>query len=306
MIAEPCEVCRGEGRVRGERTVTVEIPAGVSANNYLTLRGQGAAGPAQRADGRSARDARHQGRRAVRAPGRRSDLRSRRSRSPRRRSAADQGAHAVRRGRREGRRRHPAGDGAPAPGPRAADAGPGWQGRPARPGARVDAGAADARSRNGCSGSWPSSRASRPSARRDSGPSSRKRSAHELVGHRRAARAPRREEVGAWLVARTGQAVEERDDGTLVTFAADEQAADALVAALRLGGAVAGRDRPPAARAGGLVDPLARRTRRRAASAGSRWCRPGSTRLDAEPGRPSCSIPRPRSAAGSTAPPAPP
>jgi molecular chaperone DnaJ len=31
--------------VRGERTVTVDIPAGVSANNYLTLRGQGAAGP---------------------------------------------------------------------------------------------------------------------------------------------------------------------------------------------------------------------------------------------------------------------
>jgi len=42
----------------------------------------------------------------------------------------------------------------------------------------------------------------------------------------------RREWVGAWLVARTGQAVEERDDGTLVTFAEDERAADALVAAL--------------------------------------------------------------------------
>jgi molecular chaperone DnaJ len=45
VIAEPCEVCRGDGRVRGDRTVTVEIPAGVSANNYVTLRGQGAAGP---------------------------------------------------------------------------------------------------------------------------------------------------------------------------------------------------------------------------------------------------------------------
>jgi len=45
VIAEPCEVCRGDGRVRGERTVAVEIPAGVSANNYVTLRGQGAAGP---------------------------------------------------------------------------------------------------------------------------------------------------------------------------------------------------------------------------------------------------------------------
>ena len=42
----------------------------------------------------------------------------------------------------------------------------------------------------------------------------------------------RREWTGAWLVARTGQAVEERDDGTLVTFAEDERAADALVAAL--------------------------------------------------------------------------
>jgi molecular chaperone DnaJ len=45
VVLEPCEVCRGDGRVRGERTVAVEIPAGVSANNYLTLRGQGAAGP---------------------------------------------------------------------------------------------------------------------------------------------------------------------------------------------------------------------------------------------------------------------
>jgi ribosomal protein L11 methyltransferase len=42
----------------------------------------------------------------------------------------------------------------------------------------------------------------------------------------------RREWVGAWLVARTGQAVEERDDGTLVTFAEDERSADALVTAL--------------------------------------------------------------------------
>ena len=45
VIPEPCEVCRGEGRARGERTVPVEVPAGVSGNNYLTLRGQGAAGP---------------------------------------------------------------------------------------------------------------------------------------------------------------------------------------------------------------------------------------------------------------------
>ena len=44
VIASPCGQCRGEGRVRGGRTVKVEIPAGVAANNYLTLRGQGAAG----------------------------------------------------------------------------------------------------------------------------------------------------------------------------------------------------------------------------------------------------------------------
>jgi molecular chaperone DnaJ len=45
VVQEACEVCRGEGRVRAEKTVTVDIPAGVSTNNYLTLRGQGAAGP---------------------------------------------------------------------------------------------------------------------------------------------------------------------------------------------------------------------------------------------------------------------
>ena len=42
----------------------------------------------------------------------------------------------------------------------------------------------------------------------------------------------RREAVGAWLVARTGQAIEELTDGTLVTFAADEPSAEALVAAV--------------------------------------------------------------------------
>ncbi len=45
VVLNPCEVCRGEGRVRAERSVAVDIPPGVSTNNYLTLRGQGAAGP---------------------------------------------------------------------------------------------------------------------------------------------------------------------------------------------------------------------------------------------------------------------
>ena len=44
IIMEGWEVCRGDGRVRADRSVTVEIPAGVSSNNYLTLRGQGPAG----------------------------------------------------------------------------------------------------------------------------------------------------------------------------------------------------------------------------------------------------------------------
>ncbi len=38
--------------------------------------------------------------------------------------------------------------------------------------------------------------------------------------------------LAAWLVARTGQAIEERDDGTLVTFADTEHGAHALVASL--------------------------------------------------------------------------
>lgn len=45
VVTTPCEVCRGEGRTKADRTVTVDVPAGVSSNNYLTLRGQGAAGP---------------------------------------------------------------------------------------------------------------------------------------------------------------------------------------------------------------------------------------------------------------------
>lgn len=45
IIQAPCEVCRGDGRVKGERAVEVEVPPGVSSNNYITLRGQGAAGP---------------------------------------------------------------------------------------------------------------------------------------------------------------------------------------------------------------------------------------------------------------------
>jgi ribosomal protein L11 methyltransferase len=44
--------------------------------------------------------------------------------------------------------------------------------------------------------------------------------------------AAERDQVGAWLVNHTGQAVEERDDGTLVAFAPDKQAAERLIAEL--------------------------------------------------------------------------
>ena len=111
-----------------------------------------------------------------------------------------------------------------------------------------------------------------------------------------------RERLGAWLVARTGQAVEERDDGTLVTFAPDER--DGRPADRRAGarGRGAGRDQPSADRAGGLVHPLARRPRPpalRPAHGGAVLGTAGGDRTV----RSSCSIPRRPSAAASTAPP---
>jgi len=39
-----CETCNGEGREKGEETIKVSIPSGVSNGNYITLRGQGNAG----------------------------------------------------------------------------------------------------------------------------------------------------------------------------------------------------------------------------------------------------------------------
>jgi len=45
VIKNPCKKCHCDGRERGDRTVEVEIPAGVSSDNYLTLRAMGNAGP---------------------------------------------------------------------------------------------------------------------------------------------------------------------------------------------------------------------------------------------------------------------
>ncbi|MGH7559114.1 MAG: molecular chaperone DnaJ [Gemmatimonadota bacterium] len=45
VISDPCPECGGEGRRRRDRRIKVRIPAGVETGNYLTLRGEGNAGP---------------------------------------------------------------------------------------------------------------------------------------------------------------------------------------------------------------------------------------------------------------------
>ena len=44
VIQEPCLTCKGEGRVQGESTIKVNIPAGVSEGNYIPLHGEGNVG----------------------------------------------------------------------------------------------------------------------------------------------------------------------------------------------------------------------------------------------------------------------
>jgi molecular chaperone DnaJ len=44
-IEKPCKDCNGDGRIRGETTVDVQVPAGVSQGQYLTLQNVGNAGP---------------------------------------------------------------------------------------------------------------------------------------------------------------------------------------------------------------------------------------------------------------------
>jgi len=45
IISDPCDTCHGEGRTRSERSVEVEVPAGVSSENFITLKGKGHVGP---------------------------------------------------------------------------------------------------------------------------------------------------------------------------------------------------------------------------------------------------------------------
>ncbi len=45
VVGTPCKKCRGDGRIRAEKTVTIRVPAGVATGQYMTLRGRGNAGP---------------------------------------------------------------------------------------------------------------------------------------------------------------------------------------------------------------------------------------------------------------------
>jgi molecular chaperone DnaJ len=45
IVEKHCETCRGDGRIKQERTVQVDVPPGVSSENFISLRGQGHAGP---------------------------------------------------------------------------------------------------------------------------------------------------------------------------------------------------------------------------------------------------------------------
>src|SRR5213594_3579616 len=45
VVHDPCPRCGGDGRVKGEKTIQIDVPAGVADHHYLTLRGQGVPGP---------------------------------------------------------------------------------------------------------------------------------------------------------------------------------------------------------------------------------------------------------------------
>jgi molecular chaperone DnaJ len=45
IIANACKTCRGEGRVRGSSQVSIHVPAGVSAGNYMTIDNMGNVAP---------------------------------------------------------------------------------------------------------------------------------------------------------------------------------------------------------------------------------------------------------------------
>jgi molecular chaperone DnaJ len=44
VVDNPCKKCRGDGRIQEEVNVTINVPAGVYQNSYMTMRGDGNAG----------------------------------------------------------------------------------------------------------------------------------------------------------------------------------------------------------------------------------------------------------------------
>lgn len=44
VIASSCKKCRGDGRIRVDREIAIQVPAGVATGQYMTLRGVGNAG----------------------------------------------------------------------------------------------------------------------------------------------------------------------------------------------------------------------------------------------------------------------
>ena len=45
VIERVCPKCSGDGRLRSEQEIDVEVPAGVTSENFLTMRGRGSVGP---------------------------------------------------------------------------------------------------------------------------------------------------------------------------------------------------------------------------------------------------------------------
>jgi molecular chaperone DnaJ len=45
IVSKPCAACRGDGRVREQRTIKVEVPAGIDSGQRIAIEGQGEAGP---------------------------------------------------------------------------------------------------------------------------------------------------------------------------------------------------------------------------------------------------------------------
>ena len=45
IVSAPCHTCRGEGRIREQRTLKVEVPAGIDSGQRIAIEGQGESGP---------------------------------------------------------------------------------------------------------------------------------------------------------------------------------------------------------------------------------------------------------------------